>query len=359
MQAKPCNIIWCGNIHIGDIVLRTPQGGLVGGLSGSSVSSQILERQQQLIDIFQTISGGGIHKPVEKNFYWEWVKNWLVVVFNTVKDAQTVKDAFDTFIVKGDKFEQKQLKQRRAEYLRSIFPKGIDWGSFIVDFKTPKSKDFRKDSVVVAAATAATAATTSTTSATSAAMASTTSALASTPQLAQPIPSLSPPLSLPLSLPLSSSSSSMLPEVMQASKVDVGLSLEASNNIIVNPNFHKRKFLAKSATQKSSDAAKVGHANANSPSSWQIMESDGSNVNIAQRHRDAGKFETMDDEPKMPTVVSLLECPTHRVAIMKFDLLLKTPCLISVVPIVSGNSGDTTPDLTPAMCKKYTQNTIV
>jgi hypothetical protein len=285
VSTTPCSVLWCGGVHISDIIKT----------QSAQVPSQIVERKTALVDIFQTLSDHQIQEPINRNFHWQWDKNWIIIAFKSTEAAKKVKQAFDTFLTQGEKGAIKKEKEDRVRRLQELFPSNIDWSNFIVDYKTPK---FRGPTTVPA----------------------------------HPI--------------------KMQPQtfiVEESTSTDVGLPNEARDNIISNPTMHSRSFASKSAAQKASDASKVGHANANNGAGWQLMSGDGSNVNM--QHRTSAP---VNEQCCCPTVVSLIQTPSHRVAMIKVDLPLTSPCLIGIVPVASGERQPTS-----EVCKKYTQNIVI
>lgn len=261
----------------------------------SQVPSQIVERKTALVEIFQTLSDHQIQEPISRNFHWQWDKDWIIIVFKSVDAAKKVKQAFDTFVTQGEKGAMKKEKEDRVKRLQELFPSNIDWSNFIVDFKTPK---FRGPTTVPA----------------------------------HPI--------------------RMMPQTLvveDSPSWDVGLPNDARKNIISNPTMHSKSFASKTAAQKASEASKVGHAHANNGVGWQLMSGDGSNVNMEHR-----TSVPVPEQCSCPTVVSLIETPSHRVALLKVDLPLDSPCLIGIVPVASGDKQPTS-----EVCKKYTQNVVI
>lgn len=260
----------------------------------NKVPDQIIERKTALIQIFQTLSDNQILEPIMRNFHWQWDKNWIIIAFQSTEAAKNVKTAFDTFLMQGEKGAIKKEKEERVRRLQELFPSNIDWSNFIVDYKTPK---FRGPVTVPAA------------------------------------PIRIQPQTL----------------IVEESTTDVGLPNDARNNIITNPSMHARSFASKTSAQKAADASKTGHANANNGAGWQLMSSDGSNVNMEHR-----KNTTVAEQCYTPTLVSYIEMPTTRVAMIKVDLPLDSPCLIGIVPVASGDKQPTS-----EVCKKFTQNIVI
>jgi hypothetical protein len=287
-MSQPGNVLWVGGVRVDDIIKK----------QSTTVPSQIVERKQALVEIFQELSDKKIQEPIERNFHWEWSKNWVIIAFQDTEAATKVKESFDTFIGSSEKGDIKRVKEDRVKALNKLFPATIDWTNFIVDYKTPK---FRGPTHIAAQ-------------------------------------------------PIAVQSQTLIVE--DGGATDMGLPQDArktQNLTLSNPHMHHRNFQTRSLSQRQTDASKVGHANANSAGSWQIMEGDGSNVNI--EHRGGAP---VPEQLCIPTIVSLIDNPDHRVVLLKVDLPRNSPCLIGVVPIAAGDKQPS-----PDVCRRFTQNVVV
>jgi len=264
--------------------------------SQSNVSKRVKERKDAFISIFQELSNNNIAQPVARNFCWEWSKNWIVVALKSVEAATAVRDAFDTWSAPSDTAAVKAVKAQRLERLRELFtPHGIDFSYLIVDFKTPRRAQTQ----------------------------------------------------------LQGAGST---EVSKGGREDPGPA-DTNAGSQLDLNMHKRQWsstvanrpVAVSAAQSHSVAASVGHSRANGDV-WNLMGSDGSNINREHRGN-----ETPDSQAHQPTVVSILDHPKHRIAVIKLALPKTQPTLIGVFPLETASG--TQPD--EETQRKFTQNIVL
>lgn len=272
MCAEKSNVLWIGGVKIDDLL----------NTKGDTLPSRVVERKQELVNIFQRLSDNNIQEPIARNFHYDWSRKWIICVFTSEEVATKVKDCFDTFVHVPSTPKEKEVKEARRDLLASVFPKQIDWSSFVVDYKKTKitTKEFKS-------------------------------------------PTLTP------------FREAITTDIVTAEgKKDIGLPHKA---IVANPSIHGHKW-RNSSLALSVAAAKVGHSNANNVNGGfgpLLYASDGSNVSMQKRSE-----LTPDMQPHQPSLINIVESNDRRTALIKVELPLDMQCMVAVVPL--GRTNDET-----------------